>query len=191
LSRPFKGITSFSFSNTHALVILSNGQVATIGSNSHGELGNGVSDRASVLTLVRGQTNITTGLVGTDFTLFLTSDNLLLYSGVNRAASPVASSFRATERAGCRNTVSIVTPDVRVLRGHFHVRDRSLLPAPRGKLKSLSCGDGFVAVLLERKLLLRIDSDGRNIAHRRRGRGRAMLDCWRVQRCLRFRTTLS
>jgi alpha-tubulin suppressor-like RCC1 family protein len=158
-----KFILSMSFSNVHAIAVLSNGEALGIGENRRGALGTGTSRDCSTLTLVRTTEKIVAAFAGTDFTLFLTDKNLLLSSGLTGSGSPAASQIQATKLSGCRNTVAIITPEHRlVLWPDFHKAEESKALTLPAKPKSISCGVGFAAVLLENQLLLRIDSNGKS-----------------------------
>jgi alpha-tubulin suppressor-like RCC1 family protein len=158
-----KRIAAFSFSDNHAVAVLSNGESLAIGLNSTAQLGIGTSDNATVLTRVNTNEQIVAAVACAGFSLFLTDRNVVLSSGLSGALSPVELPIQATKLSGYKNSVAIITPDRNIVFWpDFHNRGGSHSPALLADPKTVACGDQFVAVLLENNLLFRVESDGQS-----------------------------
>jgi hypothetical protein len=158
-----KRITAISFSQTHAVVLLSSGEVLAIGDNSNSQLGIGTPDRAPTLTLVQASEPVIDIAAGSDFSLLLTSNHSLLGCGLERGAHrPTAiPGLALTKIAAFRRTVAAITADNRViLWPDFHDQSKSETHTLVTTPKTLACGNGFTAVLLTNGLLASINEKG-------------------------------
>jgi hypothetical protein len=153
-----KQIQSLSFSDHHALAVLSTGEVLAIGHNDSGALGIGTTNDASILTLVRIRSKIISAFAGTGFSLFLTDTHSVLSSGLNGPLFPIESEIKATKLTGFRSTVAVITPDNRLcFWPDFHNFDESNSHDLPSLPKTISCGDKFAVVLLDSQVLIRFD----------------------------------
>jgi hypothetical protein len=154
-----KRITAISFSENHAVALLSTGEALAIGDNTNGKLGIGDSPNATSFTLIQTSAPLVGVAAGSDFSLLLTASHLTLGCRLEPGhfdPIPLPIPCLVEIKAFRCSVVGITVESEVIFWQNFHefadFRRYQLFTKPQ----TVACGGNFAAALLENGILARL-----------------------------------
>lgn len=151
-----------SASESHIVLLDSDGIAFSSGSNDRGQLGIGSTTNTSTFAKVQSSESFAYVSCGDGFTIWLSEKGKLFASGINNFQQPqLLDAFDALQCSSYQKTAAIITNNKTVILWPDFTNNNSYkefsLPHPA---IHISCGLNFVSVLLENQTLFRIYTDG-------------------------------
>ena len=151
-------LMSIAVGKDHGQCLLSGGFGIAFGNNENGKLGIGVAKDTKVPELVRSTEKFVDVACGRDFSIWVSQTNHVFSCGVPKSLVPTEmQNVTAVACSAYNNSAAVIDCDGNVVFWpDFHDAGGVIKPKLLTKAKSISCGNGFVAVLLANNILMKV-----------------------------------
>ena len=154
-------LMSLAVGKNHGQCLLSGGAGLAFGRNDNGKLGIGSDKSTTTPELVRSTEKFIDVACGSDFSLWISESKAVFSCGVPKSLVPtILPNFTGVACSAYNNSAAIIDCNGNVVFWpDFHNTAHVVQPKLLTQAKSISCGNGFVAVLLTNNILMKVTED--------------------------------